>query len=50
MHVGGEWEGFRFMKKLQGIKKKLLIWNKECFGRVEIKKSEIWKDIQAIDK
>lgn len=43
------WEGFRFMKKIHFIKEKLRVWNLESFGRLSIKKNEIWKEIQLID-
>lgn len=44
------WEGFKFMKKLYHLRRKLIEWNKDTFRRLEINKNLIWDEIQAIYK
>lgn len=44
------WHGFQFMKKLQAIKGKLRIWTKEVFSNIEQAKSQIFSELEILDK
>lgn len=48
-HVEG-YEGFRFMKKLQHLKQRLRVWNKNTFGLLKEKKESIWSEVESIDQ
>lgn len=43
------WEGYKIMQKLQGMKAKLKLWNKDNFGNIKEKKEAIIKDITMVD-
>lgn len=43
------YEGFRFMKKLQHLKQRLRILNKNMFGDIKEIKDSIWKEVDIID-
>lgn len=44
------WPGYAFMEKLKGLKKRLLVWNKEVFGDVVDSKKVLIESIDEIDK
>lgn len=37
------------MKKLNLLKKDLIIWNREIFGRIDIRLKKVLEDVQMID-
>ena len=39
------WEGFKFMKRLNFVKNKIKIWNKEVFGDLREAKDSIVKEL-----
>ena len=44
------WEGFKFMRKLKSLKDKLRVWNWKVFGDIRIKRDEILKEIETLDR
>lgn len=57
-HIQGWWcefavegyKGFRFMKKLQNIKHKLRVWNRDTFGLIKEKKDSLWNEMSYLDR
>lgn len=43
-------KGFRFMKKLQNIKYKLKVWNRDTFGLIKEKKDSFWNEMSYLDR
>ncbi|KAK9929868.1 hypothetical protein M0R45_026941 [Rubus argutus] len=43
------WEGFKFMRKLRGLKEKIKVWSKETFGNVGGEKRELEELIKQLD-
>ena len=46
---GNDWEGHKFMRKLQFVKVKLKDWNKNSFGTLKERKKNILDEIANID-
>ena len=46
---GNEWEGHKFMRRLQYVKAKLKEWNKFSFGELKEKKKSILNDLANFD-
>lgn len=44
------YEGFHFMKKLQHLKQRLRVWNRNTFGHLKEKKYSIWSEVETIDR
>ncbi|XP_075497891.1 uncharacterized protein LOC142535418 [Primulina tabacum] len=44
------WEGYKFMMKLKETKNRVLLWNKEVFGNVDYKISELRNKISRLDE
>lgn len=42
------WKGFKFMRKLKGLKDKIKAWSKETFGDVG-KENEVETNIKSVD-
>lgn len=43
------WEGFKFMRRLRGVKKNLKIWKREVFGDTGEMKAELVREIGELD-
>ena len=44
------WEGHKFMKRLEQVKKEIKLWNKESFGDVRLAKNAVLKRISELDE
>lgn len=44
------YKGFGFMKKLQYIKQKLRVWNRNTFGHIKKQKDSIWIEMGSLDR
>ena len=49
MFPSGGRPGYKFMRKLRGLKHKLHTWNKEVFGDMRVKKKKFEKRIKELD-
>lgn len=47
--VQGKWEGYCLMGKLRVLKGNLIVWSREVFGDILIRKKEILAIIDEID-
>ncbi|XP_028121753.1 uncharacterized protein LOC114318966 [Camellia sinensis] len=43
------WEGFKFMRKLRGVKDNLKVWKREVFGDIGAVKAGLIRDIEELD-
>lgn len=43
------WEGFKFMRRLRGVKENLKIWKREVFGDTGEMKAELVQEIGDLD-
>lgn len=47
---GQEWEGFKFMQKLKGVKDRVKVWNNKISGDIQTKKDSVHHEINSLDK
>jgi hypothetical protein len=43
------WEGFKFMRKLRGVKEKIKVWSKETYGNAGSEKKDLEELIKQLD-